>query len=74
MAQRPADIDVCYVHGYNFPRTKGGPMFYADAIGLTVVRDTLTQMGIPPASLLLLVDDTSARALPARRLHAPVCA
>ena len=57
MAQRPADIDVCYVHGYNFPRTRGGPMFYADAIGLEVVRDTLVQMGIAPAKLLLACID-----------------
>jgi hypothetical protein len=26
MAQRPADIDVCYVHGYSFPRFRGGPI------------------------------------------------
>jgi 3-hydroxyacyl-CoA dehydrogenase len=32
MAQRPADIDVCYVHGYSFPRHRGGPMFYADQV------------------------------------------
>ena len=30
MALRPADIDVCYVHGYSFPRRKGGPLFWAD--------------------------------------------
>lgn len=32
-------------------------MFYADAIGLEVVRDTLVQMGIAPAKLLLACID-----------------
>jgi 3-hydroxyacyl-CoA dehydrogenase len=29
-----ADIDVVYANGYGFPRSKGGPMFWADAEGL----------------------------------------
>jgi 3-hydroxyacyl-CoA dehydrogenase len=32
-----ADIDVIWVNGYGFPRTRGGPMFYADTIGLPKV-------------------------------------
>ena len=36
MAQRPSDIDVCYVHGYSFPRHRGGPMFYADGLYLAM--------------------------------------
>ena len=32
--QRPSDIDVVYVFGYAFPVAKGGPMFYADQVGL----------------------------------------
>lgn len=28
-----ADIDVIWVNGYGFPRTRGGPMFHADQIG-----------------------------------------
>jgi 3-hydroxyacyl-CoA dehydrogenase len=50
--QRPADIDVCYVHGYGFPRYRGGPMYYADKVGLKTVRDTLVEMGLKPAALL----------------------
>ena len=57
MAQRPADIDVCYVHGYSFPRHRGGPMFYADAVGLPVVAEVLAQIGIEPAPLLLKAID-----------------
>jgi len=52
MAQRPSDIDVCCVYGYNFPKHRGGPMFYADQIGLSVVKSTLKDMSIKPANLL----------------------
>jgi 3-hydroxyacyl-CoA dehydrogenase len=34
IAQRPGDIDVVYVYGYGFPAWRGGPMHYADAVGL----------------------------------------
>ena len=36
-ATRPGDIDVIYVHGFGFPRRRGGPMFYADTVGLQTV-------------------------------------
>ncbi|MEJ0040161.1 MAG: 3-hydroxyacyl-CoA dehydrogenase NAD-binding domain-containing protein [Gammaproteobacteria bacterium] len=34
-----ADIDVIWVNGYGFPRTRGGPMFHADCVGLPRVLD-----------------------------------
>ena len=34
IALRPGDIDIAYIYGYGFPAHKGGPMFYADAVGL----------------------------------------
>jgi len=34
IAQRASDIDVVWCAGYGFPRYRGGPMFYADTIGL----------------------------------------
>ena len=37
IAQRPSDIDVVYVYGYSFPKFRGGPMFYADQLGLKKV-------------------------------------
>jgi 3-hydroxyacyl-CoA dehydrogenase len=37
VALRPGDIDVVYTSGYGFPRSRGGPMFYADQIGLDTV-------------------------------------
>ena len=36
-ALRAGDIDVVYVYGFGFPRFRGGPMFYADTIGLPTV-------------------------------------
>ncbi|MDA1331248.1 MAG: 3-hydroxyacyl-CoA dehydrogenase NAD-binding domain-containing protein [Proteobacteria bacterium] len=39
VAQRASDIDVIYAFGYGFPRYRGGPMFYADTIGLSAVVD-----------------------------------
>lgn len=41
IAQRPSDIDIVYVYGYAFPSAKGGPMFYADHVGLKNVYDTI---------------------------------
>jgi 3-hydroxyacyl-CoA dehydrogenase len=37
IAFRPVDIDVVYLDGYGFPATRGGPMFYADTVGLNRV-------------------------------------
>ncbi|NIO43312.1 MAG: 3-hydroxyacyl-CoA dehydrogenase [Burkholderiales bacterium] len=37
IAQRASDIDVIYAFGYGFPRYRGGPMFYAELIGLDKV-------------------------------------
>mmetsp|Transcript_12976 Transcript_12976/g.25166 ORF Transcript_12976/g.25166 Transcript_12976/m.25166 type:complete len:718 (-) Transcript_12976:78-2231(-) len=44
IASRPSDIDVLYNAGYGFPRYRGGPMFYADLIGLKKVRDGLLRI------------------------------
>ena len=37
MAMRPSDIDIIYINGYGFPAYKGGPMHWADSIGLDKV-------------------------------------
>jgi 3-hydroxyacyl-CoA dehydrogenase len=34
IAQRASDVDVVWIHGYGFPRHRGGPMFWADEVGL----------------------------------------
>ena len=38
-AQRASDIDVIYTSGYGFPAWRGGPMLYADRVGLQVIYD-----------------------------------
>ena len=37
IAARPGDIDVIWIHGYGFPRHRGGPMFWADGVGLSKI-------------------------------------
>jgi 3-hydroxyacyl-CoA dehydrogenase len=37
IAMRASDIDMVYLTGYGFPLWRGGPMFYADTVGLSVV-------------------------------------
>jgi 3-hydroxyacyl-CoA dehydrogenase len=41
VAIRASDIDVVYTSGYGFPRHRGGPMFYADTVGLKSIHDRL---------------------------------
>jgi 3-hydroxyacyl-CoA dehydrogenase len=36
-ASRPGDVDVIYCYGFGFPRYRGGPMFYADTVGLPAI-------------------------------------
>ena len=37
IAQRASDIDIVYIFGYGFPAHRGGPMLFADRVGLLVV-------------------------------------
>jgi len=41
IALRPSDIDVIYASGYGMARYRGGPMWYADTVGLKSVRDAM---------------------------------
>jgi 3-hydroxyacyl-CoA dehydrogenase len=41
IASHPGDIDVIWLNGYGFPRRRGGPMHYADAVGLDKVYATV---------------------------------
>jgi 3-hydroxyacyl-CoA dehydrogenase len=59
IALRPGDIDVIWVYGYGWPVWRGGPMYYADQIGLAYVRDQLAgyaarsgDRSLDPAALL----------------------
>ena len=37
VALKASDVDVVYTSGYGFPRHRGGPMFYADTVGLAEI-------------------------------------
>ena len=41
IAMRASDIDMVYLSGYGFPLWRGGPMFYADTVGLSKVLSAL---------------------------------
>lgn len=43
ITQRPSDVDVVYVYGYGFPAYRGGPMHYADEVGLSAVHERVTE-------------------------------
>ncbi len=43
IAIRASDIDVIWVYGYGWPVYRGGPMFWADSIGLKSLRDRLLE-------------------------------
>jgi len=63
IAAKSSDIDVIYVYGYGFPVYRGGPMQYADEVGLTDIVDKLStyaeklgdygKMWLQPSDLLI---------------------
>jgi len=53
IALRACDVDVACLLGYNWPVYTGGPMFWADTVGLQKVVDGLKAMGIEPSKLLV---------------------
>ena len=42
-AQRASDIDIVWIYGYGWPVYRGGPMFYADMVGLRTVLEKLKE-------------------------------
>ena len=64
IATRASDIDVIWMNGYGWPSWTGGPMFYADTVGLKLIADRLEahaeQTGdetLRPAALLRRLAD-----------------
>jgi 3-hydroxyacyl-CoA dehydrogenase len=43
VAARPHDIDIVWIYGYGFPVYRGGPMFWADEVGLPKVLEAILQ-------------------------------
>jgi 3-hydroxyacyl-CoA dehydrogenase len=43
IALRASDIDVMWLYGFGFPRWRGGPMYYADTVGLAKVNDAVRE-------------------------------
>ncbi len=43
IALRAVDIDIIYINGYGYPAWRGGPMWYADTVGLKKVYERISQ-------------------------------
>ena len=50
MAQRASDIDVVWIYGYGWPVYRGGPMFWANTVGLDKVVAGLEKNGFAVAA------------------------
>jgi len=65
IAYRPSDIDVTWVYGYGWPVWRGGPMFFADQVGLAHIRDRLAfyaqRSGDPTLKPAPLLDQLAAK-------------
>lgn len=68
IALRASDIDLVWINGYGWPRHLGGPMFYADEIGLAHVVRRLEAFAsdtddpsLKPAALLRALADSGTR-------------
>jgi 3-hydroxyacyl-CoA dehydrogenase len=66
VAQRSGDMDIVYINGYGFPIWRGGPMFYANQLGLSEVINKMGNFSEldknfwEPAPLLKKLADESA--------------
>jgi 3-hydroxyacyl-CoA dehydrogenase len=62
-AYRASDIDMVWLTGYGWPAYRGGPMFYADSVGLKNVRarleefQAMSEADFRPAPLLVKLAD-----------------
>ena len=68
IVERAGDIDVIYLHGYGWPRHRGGPMHFADARGLPAIAAALDRMAdaqgdetLRPGALLRRLAATGGR-------------
>jgi 3-hydroxyacyl-CoA dehydrogenase len=67
IAYRSGDIDTIWTTGYGFPRFRGGPMFYADSLGLKAVHERIAALHAThghywkPAALLTELAKTNGK-------------
>ncbi|WP_409567536.1 3-hydroxyacyl-CoA dehydrogenase NAD-binding domain-containing protein [Methylobacterium sp. J-030] len=68
IAARPSDIDTIWINGYNWPAWRGGPMHWADTVGLKTVAEALSRFAAEtgddsqePAPLLKTLADAGGR-------------
>jgi 3-hydroxyacyl-CoA dehydrogenase len=50
IAQRAGDIDVVYLTGYGFPAWRGGPMYFAESVGLRSVVEAMQRFAAAPGA------------------------
>lgn len=66
VALRPGDIDIVFVYGYGFPPHHGGPMWYADEVGVALVHERIREFEAAfgpqwkPSALLARVAESSS--------------
>jgi len=53
IAARPGDIDTIWINGYNWPAWRGGPMHWADTVGLGLIVERLEKLAIESADKAL---------------------
>jgi 3-hydroxyacyl-CoA dehydrogenase len=68
IALRASDIDMVFLAGYGFPLHRGGPMFYADTVGLPAVLEAMRRYAAgrhgqawTPAPLLVRLAQSNGR-------------
>lgn len=67
IALRPLDVDMVMIHGYGYPAWRGGPMFEADATGLSTILNWVEEAhaaggpGFEPSALLVDLVRTGRR-------------
>jgi 3-hydroxyacyl-CoA dehydrogenase len=74
IAQRASDIDLIWINGYGFPRAKGGPMWFADLLGLNAVMQKLQNIsvsGAQPTRISSLLQRLAAEAKTISTWEAP---
>ena len=66
VALRPGDIDIVFVYGYGFPPHHGGPMWYADEVGVALVYERIREFEAAfgpqwkPSALLARIAESGA--------------